>query len=86
MKSYVTMFTCPICKKENGTIGLDKRLKESFEMYTPSSEPCDKCRKKYLKTGILIINPENGDLVVLKTTALKRIFDKIGRASCRERV
>jgi hypothetical protein len=37
---------------------------------------CDKCRKKYLTLGVLLVNPKSGDLVVLKNEAFKRIFGK----------
>lgn len=74
-KSYVTLATCPICGEENGTILMDRRLKPTFEMHTPSPEPCSGCKEKYLKEGILLLNPKNGDLVVLKITAFKRMFN-----------
>lgn len=69
------MGLCPICKKENGSLLLDRRLKDSFEMYTMTPDPCDDCKTKYLQDGVLLLNPENGDLVVIKTEAFKRIFD-----------
>jgi hypothetical protein len=74
-KSYVTMGLCPICKKENGEILLDQRLRERFGMYTMTPNPCKECTEKYLKKGVLLLNPKNGNLVVLKTSAFKRIFD-----------
>lgn len=76
-KSYVTMSTCPICKEPTGTLLLDRRLKERFDRYTVNpTEVCDKCQKKYLKTGVMLINPHTGRLAVIKISAFKRIFDK----------
>lgn len=76
MKSYVTIEKCVICQGDTGSLFLDRRLKERFEMYTSTpSSVCEKCRKKYLKTGVLLINPDSGGLVVLKESAFKRIFD-----------
>ena len=75
-KSYVTMALCPICNKDTGTILLDRRLRDRFEMHTVTPEPCDKCRKKYLKTGVMLINRDTGALVVMKQSAFTRIFDK----------
>ena len=75
-KSYVTLEVCPICHGETGTILLDRRLKDRFEMHTMNpTSPCDKCKEKYLKHGVLIINPETGRLVVLKDSAFKRIMN-----------
>jgi hypothetical protein len=77
MKSYVTIERCLICQGDTGSLFLDRRLKESFEMYTSTpASLCDKCRKKYLTHGVMMINPQSGDLVVLKDSAFKRIFDK----------
>jgi len=73
-KSYVSMGLCPICHKENGTILMDRRLKDTFEMHTLTAEPCDACKKKYLTKGVMVLNPETGDVVVLKLSAFKRIF------------
>lgn len=75
-KSYVTLAVCPICQKETGSLLLDRRLKPVFEMHTTTPEPCDNCRKKYLTKGVMQMNPDNGNLVVLKISAFKRIFDK----------
>ena len=75
-KSYVTLEICPICKKDTGTILIDRRLKASFEMHTMNpTSVCDDCRKKYLTKGVMIINPETGRLVVLKDSAFKKIMD-----------
>jgi hypothetical protein len=73
-KSYVGMQMCPICKKEATGILMDRRLKASLPRQSLGVEPCDKCRKKYLKNGILMINPYTGSLVVIRESAFKRIF------------
>ena len=44
-------------------------------MYTPTPDPCDKCRKQYLKDGVLMME-QTGRLVVLKDEAFKRLFNK----------
>ncbi len=76
-KSYVTMKECPICKGDTGSILMDKRLRNSFEMRTINpGNTCDKCRNKYLSKGVLLINPQNGGLVVIKDGAFKKVFDK----------
>ena len=77
MKSYVTMEQCILCQKDTGALFLDRRLKNSFDRHTtlPHSV-CDKCKKKYLSKGVMLVNPHTGRLAVLKTSAFKRIFDK----------
>ena len=37
---------------------------------------CEECEKKYLKEGILMINPNNGRLAVLKEAAFRKMFGK----------
>ena len=74
-KSYVTLEICPICKKDTGTILLDRRLKDTFESKTINpTNVCDDCRKKYLSKGVMIINPETCRLVVLKDSAFKKVM------------
>jgi hypothetical protein len=75
-KSFVTMATCPICQKDTGTILLDRRLKARFDMHTPTPEPCDNCKKNYLKKGVLLLNPHTGALVVIKNKAFRMLFNK----------
>lgn len=75
MKSYVTIAVCPICHKETGELLLDRRLRNKFNMHTVTPNPCDKCKEKYLKKGVMLINPQNGRLAVIKTSAFKRIFN-----------
>ena len=76
MKSYVTIAACPICKGELNMLLMDRRLKDRFEMHTVvPTDVCDKCNKKYLTDGVMLIVPQTGRLVVLKTEAFKRIFN-----------
>lgn len=75
-KSYVTIEKCIICSEDTGNLLLDKRLKNRFDMYTVTGNVCDSCRKKYLSKGVMLLNPENGSLVVIKTSAFKRLFNK----------
>jgi len=76
-KSYVTIEKCVICGKDTGQLFLDRRLKNTFNKHTSTpTSLCDKCKKKYLKDGVMLINPENGKLSVIKDSAFKRIFDK----------
>ena len=78
MESYVTLEVCPICREDTGTILLDKRMRDRFEMHTINpTNPCDKCREKYLKEGVLLINPETCSLVILKNEAFKRMFNTV---------
>ena len=76
-KSYVTLALCPICQKESGELLMDRRLKPTFEMHTivPTSV-CKDCKEKYLKRGVMLINPDTGALVVLRTVFYKRLFNK----------
>ena len=75
-KSYVTLELCPICQKETGTILMDRHLRDKFEMHTINpTNPCDNCKEKYLKDGVLIINPETCRLVVLTVDAFKRVMN-----------
>jgi hypothetical protein len=74
-KSYVTLERCIICKQDTGSLMLDRRLRNTFEMHTtfPTSV-CDACKEKYLKKGVMLVNPETGSLVVLKRSAFIRMF------------
>lgn len=76
-KSYVTIGACPICQGDLNLLLLDRRLRPKFEMKTViPTEVCDKCKEKYLKNGVMLINPNSGKLVVLKDSAFKRMFNK----------
>ncbi len=76
-KSYVTIQKCPICQEDMGIL-MDRRIKDTFESkYTCiPTQVCDDCKKKYLKDGTMLINPDNGKLVVLADGAFKKMFNK----------
>lgn len=75
-KSYVTLELCPICREDTGTLLLDRRLKNTFEKHTINpGTTCNACKEKYLKEGVMLINPETGSLAVLKEEAFKRMFN-----------
>lgn len=70
------MAVCPICQEDNGTILMDRRIKDTFEPRTiDPAGVCDKCKKKYLTKGVLLINPKNCSLIVLKDEAFKAIMN-----------
>lgn len=69
------MAVCPICQETTGEILLDKRLRPIFEMKTMTPMPCEKCKKKYLKKGIMLINPKTCSLVVIKRKVFTNLFD-----------
>jgi len=73
-KSYVGMIACPICHKEYEIV-LNAKLENTFDriMINPG-EVCPECREKYLKEGVMIINPETGSLVILRDEAFHRVF------------
>ena len=66
---------CMICHKE---VILMARRDAKGELPKKGSilpRVCDDCQKKYLTKGVLLINPDNGRLVVIKDSAFKKIFD-----------
>lgn len=74
------MQICPICRDTDNPMGIlmDRRIKDTFESkYTVVlTEVCDKCKKTHLKKGVMLVNPKNGKLAVIKDTAYKRLFNK----------
>ena len=83
-KSYVGMERCFICREEIIAILLDRRLKNTLTQHEVGLEVCDKCKEKYLKEGILLIEAEkqivgkirqreivvpNGNLAVIKESS-----------------
>jgi len=78
-KSYVSMATCPICQEPNGTILMDKRIKNSMEQYTKTLDPCDKCEEKYLKDGIMLIGKESENSKEVKGIAVikRKVWSKV---------
>jgi hypothetical protein len=74
--AFVALETCPICNQNTGTILLDRRLRPKFSKQTINpATTCADCKDKYLKEGVLIINPETGSFVVLKEEGFKRRFN-----------
>lgn len=75
MKSYVTCLICPICGESTGTLLLDRRMKDTFEMHTvDTTNVCDKCKEQHLKSGVMFINPDTGDLFVIKEEAARKML------------
>lgn len=51
---------------------MDRRIKDTFEPKTiDPTGVCEKCTEKYLKEGVLLINPKNCNLVVLRDEAFE---------------
>lgn len=79
-----TISQCIVCHKDKNEIVL---LGAAYEGQAPMHmvmdiEPCDDCRTKYLKEGVLLVevNDEQnkiptGSIVVLKESAFTRIFN-----------
>ena len=45
------------------------------ENNTIMPQVCEKCTEKYLKEGILLINPDDGALAVIKDSLFSQIFE-----------
>ena len=77
-----TISTCIICGKEkNEILLLGSAYKEKAPMHMVTSiEPCDDCKEKYLKEGVLFVEsddgkvPSTGSLAVVKADAYKKMF------------
>lgn len=67
---------CMICHEEVILLARKNARGELPEKGSIMPEVCDKCKKKYLSKGVLLINPNNGRLVVLKDEAFKNIFSE----------
>lgn len=90
-KELVSLQLCFICRKESTGILLQNRnmQKPKLESKTIGLDICDKCKKKYLTKGVLLIGmiegEENykgekpkkptGDLAVIKDSAFKKMFN-----------
>jgi len=87
-----TMPICIICGEEKGEIAL---LGNAYKGEAPkhmvmSLEPCDKCKEKYLKKGVLLVECKNeipkgqskaqqiptGSITVIKTEAFRLVFNQ----------
>ena len=75
-KSHVGMIVCSICR-EPFELMFDRRLLKTLHRETMiPGEVCQSCRDKYLKEGCLLINPDTGAFVVMKDSAIRRIFQE----------
>jgi len=89
-KELVSLQLCFICRTESTGILLQNKNmnKPRLESKTIGLEVCDKCKKKYLSKGVLLIGMieglENygkkpktptGNFIVIKDSAFKKIFD-----------
>lgn len=78
--THVAMSVCPICGEETGVIlstAIENgELKKIFDRkyYVDPTIVCPTCREKYLTNGIMLINPQSGNLAVLKLSAYERLF------------
>lgn len=76
---------CFICGNDKNELVLfgNKHPKDYKEYgsnkYVTSLEPCDECKEKYLKNGVLLVEADEnnitGSFAVIKDEAFKRIFD-----------
>ena len=66
---------CMICQEEVIIMARKNSRGELPPEGSTLPQVCEKCKKKYLSDGVLLINPNNGRLVVLKIEAFKRIFN-----------
>lgn len=78
--THVAMSVCPICGEETGVVlstAIENgELKKVFnrKYYVDPTIVCPTCREKYLTNGIMLINPQSGNLAVIKLSAYERIF------------
>ncbi len=83
-----TIPVCIICEKETGEIAL---LGASYKGEAPKNMvvgiiPCDECKEKYLKNGVMLVEAEKkygnkmpditGKYVVIKNSAFVRLFNQ----------
>ena len=69
---------CILCgksKNEIALLGAGYKGEAPMNMVT-SPEPCAKCKKKYLSKGTMMVDPNTGDLIVMKDTAFNKMFNK----------
>ena len=67
---------CMICHEEVILLARRDARGELPEKGSIMPQVCDECKGKYLDKGVLLINPDNGNFVVLKDEAFKRIFNE----------
>jgi hypothetical protein len=63
-----------ICRREVIMMARKNTKEKLPERGTVLPQVCEECREKYLKEGILLINPDNGRLIVLREEAFKHFF------------
>jgi len=65
---------CMICREDVILMAM-KNNTILPENNTIMPQVCEKCTEKYLNEGILLINPDNGALVVIKDNLFSQIFE-----------
>jgi deoxycytidylate deaminase len=86
-----TLSQCILCGEETGEIALlggNYKEKAPMRMIT-SIEPCDKCKKKYLSDGVMLVEAEEeydwnkklrtkptGKVAVIKQSAFEKLFNQ----------
>lgn len=66
---------CMICRGEVVLIARKDSKKKLPPKGSLLPEVCEKCRKKYLSVGVLLINPKNGKFAVIKDEAFTKMFN-----------
>ena len=78
--THTAIVVCPICHQDAGVVLSttieNNELKKIFDHkhYVDPSLVCPDCREKYLQKGIMLINPDTLNLVVIKLDAYMRLF------------
>lgn len=67
---------CMICHREVILLAKKDMKQKLPEKDSILPKVCEKCAKKYLEKGTLLINPDNGKLVVIKDEAFKGLFNE----------
>lgn len=68
---------CMICHEEQILIATKDQRQPLPPKDSILPQVCEECTKKYLKEGILIVNPNTGKLAVLKEEAFVKIFSGV---------
>lgn len=66
---------CLICHREVILLARKDFKGDMPEKDSVLPQVCEKCYSKYLTKGVLLVNPDNGALVVLKDKAFKKVFN-----------
>jgi hypothetical protein len=77
-----TISKCIICNEDTGEITLlGNAYKEAAPMHMVTSYiPCDKCKKKYLQKGVMLLDTDynkkpTGSFIIITNEAFERIFN-----------